>query len=208
MNDIADLANGAKATLDHIVALSQKIESLSDRQIDAEEAFLHRTWTLYLEGAWDLGHLRNLTETYCPAFFRRGWEERWEAAELPPVDKLLDLWVATLKHAATGPHGSWTNYDARHQDALPEWVSCTPSEDNPMPPRGQSVVYVLYDGFSTPCYVGSTGDFPARLKWHLKDGKPVVVWVAYPCEDRDAAYLLEDRLLKQHMPYLNKKRGA
>jgi hypothetical protein len=123
-------------------------------------------------------------------------------------DTAMDLWVADLKHVPIGPHGSWTNYDPHWHDSLPNWVSYTPSEENPLPRRGQSVVYVFYDTANTPCYVGSTGDFPKRLKWHLKDRKPVVVWIAFPCSSRDAAYALEDCLLKQHMPYLNKRRGA
>lgn len=123
------------------------------------------------------------------------------------IDEDLDLWVASIKHVPTGPHGSWTNYDPHWHDSLPDWIDCVPSDENPMPPRGQAVLYVLYDAFSTPCYVGSTGNFPARLRWHLNDGKPVTVWSAFPCASRAAAYALEDRLLKQHMPYLNKKRG-
>lgn len=123
-------------------------------------------------------------------------------------DTALDLWAADLKYVPTGPHGSWTNYDPHWHDAIPDWVSYTPSDENPMPRRGQSVVYIFYDATNTPCYVGSTGDFSARLKRHLRDKKPIRVWVAYPCASREEAYALEDRLLKECKPYLNKKAGA
>lgn len=208
MGEWEDLVAGAAATRDHIVAISQKRDALAEKQWEAEDAFLCRVKTLYNEGIFRLSDLRDLAEKWAPCFFLKEWEIRWFEAGLPAVETLMDLWVASLKHTPTGPHGSWTNYDPAWDDHLPTWVSYTASDENPMPPRGQSVVYILYDGASTPCYVGSSLDFSARLKWHLKDGKPVVVWVAYPCADRDAAYALEDRLLKQHMPYLNKKRGA
>lgn len=117
-------------------------------------------------------------------------------------------WVESIKYVPTGPHGSWTNYDPSWDPNLPERVFCTPTIENPMPPPGQAVVYVLYDSTGTPCYVGSSGDFPARLRWHMKKGKPVVVWRAFPCSSREEAYALEDRLLKQNKPYLNKKAGA
>ena len=208
MADLMDLVAGAYATRDHIAVMSEKIFNLRQKQMDAEEAFLHRVKTLYAEEVFTISDLRDIAERWAPCYFEKDWEDRWEQAGLPSLSSLMDLWVADLKYTRNGPHGSWTNYDPRWSDSLPDWISATPSDDNPMPPRGQSVVYILYDGSSTPCYVGSSGDFPARLKWHLKNGKPVVVWIAYPCDSREAAYALEDRLLKQYMPYLNKKRGA
>jgi predicted GIY-YIG superfamily endonuclease len=208
MADLAGLVMGAKATLDHIVAVDRKIDQLREKKLDAEEAFLCRLRTLYAQELFTIDDLVSLAESWAPCYFEAGWEERWVSAGLPSVEDLRSIWAETIKYTPTGPHGSWTNYDPRWDRSLPDWVSCTPSDENPMPPRGQSVVYVLYDRFGIPCYVGSTGDFPQRLKWHLKDRKPVVVWVAFPCDNREAAYSLEDRLLKQHMPYLNKKRGA
>lgn len=208
MAELADLVTGAKATLDHIAVIDRKIDELREKKLDAEEAFLCRAQTLYMEGLFTASDLLSLAETWAPCYFEPDWEDRWEQAGLPSPATLRDIWAESIKYTANGPHGSWTNYDSSWQETLPDWVSYTPSDDNPMPPRGQNVVYILYDGSSTPCYVGSSGDFPARLKWHLKDRKPVVVWIAYPCETREAAYALEDRLLKQHMPYLNKKRGA
>lgn len=208
MTHLLDLVEGSRATLNQIIAMDQKIDSLREKKVAAEEAFLHRARILYSEGLFDADDLLWLARSDAQCYFEPDWEERWTAAGLPPVAELMDLWAEGLKYTRNGPHGSWTNYDPAWDDSLPDWVSATPSDDNPMPPRGQNVVYVLYDASSTPCYVGSSGDFPARLKWHLKDGKPVRVWIAYPCDSRQAAYALEDRLLKQHLPYLNKKAGA
>lgn len=208
MRELADLVTGAQATLDQIVAMDKKIDHLREKKVNAEEAFLCRTKTLYTQGIFTIDDLVSLSETWVPCYFEPEWEERWIEAGLPAPSELRGIWAETIKYTPTGPHGSWTNYDPLWDKSLPDWVSSTPSDDNPMPPRGQNVVYVLYDAFSTPCYVGSSGDFPARLKWHLKDGKPVRVWIAYPCDSRQAAYALEDRLLKQHLPYLNRKAGA
>lgn len=208
MNDLTELVTGTKATLDHIIMIDRKIDGLRDKKFDAEEVFLSRVRLMYDKRLFTIDDLVRFAECECPCFFEPEWEERWEEAGLPPVNTLRDIWCEGMKYTATGPHGSWTNYHPRFDDALPDRVSCTPSDENPMPPRGQNVVYVLYDAFGTPCYVGSSGDFPTRLKWHLKDGKPVRVWIAYPCASRKAAYALEDRLLKQYKPYLNKKAGA
>ena len=59
----------------------------------------------------------------------------------------------------------------------------------------------------TPLYVGSTHVFAERVKRHYIDGKPVKFWQAYLCSDREAAYQMEDRLLKEHMPVMNRKAG-
>ncbi|MBL1120211.1 GIY-YIG nuclease family protein [Streptomyces sp. 110] len=67
------------------------------------------------------------------------------------------------------------------------------------------VVYALFDARNDPCYLGSTDQFRTRIGKHVKDGKVFTSWQAYPCPDREAAYVLEDRLLKERLPSLNKK---
>jgi predicted GIY-YIG superfamily endonuclease len=67
-------------------------------------------------------------------------------------------------------------------------------------------VYVLFDAAGEPCYIGSTQNFRERARVH-RTGIAYERWVAYPCTDREAAYELETRLLKEHKPYRNKKRG-
>lgn len=78
--------------------------------------------------------------------------------------------------------------------------------DDARPPTGQAVAYVLYDGLE-PVYIGSTGHFSARLARHRRD-KTFDRWTAYPCADREAAYLLEDQLLAERFPPLNRRRSA
>lgn len=75
----------------------------------------------------------------------------------------------------------------------------------PAPPVGVSVVYVLFDVWNEPAYVGSTQDFRVRLAVHRKEKPGLLTWTAFPCADREAAYVLENRLLKEYKPHLNKK---
>lgn len=77
----------------------------------------------------------------------------------------------------------------------------------PCPIFGQAVVYVLFDGLNVPVYVGSTENFYKRLQVHVREKSGITRWTAYACQDREHAYRLEDRLLKQHMPPMNRKRG-
>lgn len=44
-------------------------------------------------------------------------------------------------------------------------------------------------------------------KAHIRDGKSCARWLAYPCADREAAYVLEGQLLRERKPYLNRRVG-
>lgn len=86
------------------------------------------------------------------------------------------------------------------------WVGTAPlGRLVPIPSYGMSVVYVLYDALGEPIYLGSTEYFQVRLETHLREGKPVASWMAYPCPNRAAAYELEDHLLATHKLPLNVK---
>jgi hypothetical protein len=87
------------------------------------------------------------------------------------------------------------------------WCGPYPYEiDAPRPSKGTAVVYVLYDRANEPVYVGSSGDFGARMRSHHRV-KDFTWWMAYPCESREAAYLLEDGLLAARKLRLNVKAG-
>lgn len=105
--------------------------------------------------------------------------------------------------------------DRRRMRAVPNgpgghsWVGTVPVHRlAPVPPIGASVVYVLYDRTGTPIYLGSTEHFELRLKVHLKNGKPVAHWMAYPCATRKVAYALEGHLLATCRPPLNVQRSV
>jgi predicted GIY-YIG superfamily endonuclease len=179
----------ATATLQHIALLKRKQERLRAAQIDAERQFLHSVAAAWAAGDLDTAGLAEALRAY-RAVAAPGFMGHWDAALPVSAAKLL-TWPDS---APNGPAGSW-------EGTYPIGVR------DPAPRRNICVVYVLFDAANQPCYVGSTSTFRDRLARHQRDGKLFVRWTAYPCKDREAAYQLEVRLLEQHKPYLNKKRG-
>lgn len=183
-----------QASLQHLTLLAGRRERLEFAQLDTEDQILQSVGRLFRAGilaAHDLlpiyQELRAITPPEASRHSRPSLHVRW----VDSVGLNSSEMRSAVKNAPNGPQG-WEG-DA----PLGPFEIC--------PPRGVSVVYVLFDETSEPCYVGSTKTFRDRLKVHLRDGKPAVRWVAYPCASRAHAYLLEDRLLRQHMPYMNRK---
>lgn len=174
-------------TLQHLAFLKRKEEQLHTARLDAEAQLLHA-----LAGAYAAGDVGAVELSAAYEDYRRvcapGFRNRWDSAL--PISAARMKWA--LRDQPNGPHGSWFGTD--------------PLGDGVAPRAGQCVVYVLFDASNTPCYVGSSEDFRHRLMNHRRD-KEFVRWVAYPCQDRARAYELEDRLLKEHKPYLNKRAG-
>jgi hypothetical protein len=84
------------------------------------------------------------------------------------------------------------------------WVGEWPLPDSAArPPKGQSVVYVLYGKRDRAVYVGSTDNFQVRMKAHQAGGKRWNSWTAFPCADREEAYEVEAEYLDEYMPQLN-----
>lgn len=183
------------ATLQHIEFLHGKREHLRTGQIAAEEQFLHRTGQIYTAGEMTEVELAHVYRAYA-AVAVTGFMKRWEA--IVPVhpgrmQHILRNLKSADRHAPNMPDGTWQGtWPLCVEDRIPAYDTC--------------VVYVLYDTTNVPCYVGSTMNLGARLKGHAKDGKSFVWWTAYRCADREAAYRLEEKLLNEHKPYLNKKR--
>lgn len=194
MNDLssllgAELGPSVASTLQHIERLREKEEKLQSARHQAEEQFLARIGSSFRCG--DINHHQLV------AVFERykdmrlvGRLTRWDAHVSITWKQMCYLRV----QLPNGPEGSWVG----DYPFLPE---------QPAPISGVSVVYVLFDETNEPCYVGSTHTFRTRLAGHRKAGKDFVRWQAHPCRDREHAYLLEDRLLKEHLPRLNRKAG-
>lgn len=98
-----------------------------------------------------------------------------------------------------------------------EWFGVWPvTPDAVVPPKGQPVVYFAWDKNGEIAYVGSTKDFPSRMRTHAEARKSLTWcrWTAKGCADRRAAYTLErediDRLRPpQNGPGLGERtRGA
>lgn len=180
---------GRDATLQHIALLNRKRDHLYAAQIAAEEQVLHSIASDYAAGTLDFAGLAEAYRAYRQVA-APGFKNRWNAAIPVSAEKLL-AW--SQWNAPNGPAGSWEG--------------TYPLDGGPIPPRHTDVVYVLFDAANQPCYVGSTCLFSERMTQHRRAGKEFIRWVAYPCDGREAAYLLEERLLSEHQPYLNKRKG-
>lgn len=182
-----DLAASISSTLQHIRLIQEKEARLAEARRGALEQALHRIATDYRTGHITLNQL-------CTAFMeiRRlqmsGRMNAWDEIVGFSSRRLTQL----VKQLPNGPEGSWVGEYPILADAV-------------APISGVPVVYVLFDEANEPCYVGSTDKFRTRVNNHSREGKQFVRWQAHPCEDREHAYRLEDRLLKRHKPYLNRK---
>jgi predicted GIY-YIG superfamily endonuclease len=181
-------------TLQHIELIRGKIARLKQAQEEAEEQVIQRAASDYRAGRLGIEDLQALylsikQRTVGGILFRWNRHMPDEAA------------VQTIRH---------TVKRLRRHQADPDgvWRGSYPLDPSSrFPASGTSVVYVLFDKANDPCYVGSTSGFDGRVKTHHREGKRFVLWMAHPCADREAAYQLEARLLREHKPYLNKKAG-
>ncbi|MCZ4514524.1 GIY-YIG nuclease family protein [Streptomyces sp. ActVer] len=182
-----DLGTSVSAALQHIQIIQAKEARLAAARREALRQTLHRIGTEHRTG--------NLTDVQLCAAFQAvrqlnmpGRMAAWDEIVGVPWKRTLQL----AKRLPNGPEGTWIG----EYPFQPSTVA---------PISGVAVVYVLFDEANCPCYVGSTDKFRARMGAHEKSGKHFVRWQAHPCHDREHAYLVEDRLLRQHKPYLNRK---
>jgi hypothetical protein len=178
------------ASVQHLVSIKAKIDKLGDARAAAEEQITHRVGAAYRAGEISLQELADIAAVYQESS-GPGGRDRWDTAVGVSLVKLR----AIRRFRPNGPHGSWFGDHPLSHDA-------------PRPIQGQNVVYVLYDEAAKPCYVGSTKNFSGRMSGHRKDGKKWSHWTAFPCDSREAAFVLETRLLREEMPYLNRRRSA
>ena len=184
-----DLATSMSSSFQHINLIRAKESRLVDAREQALRQMLHRVGSDYRTG-------RLTHRQLCLALI--AVREQRITGSMNAWDEIVGVsWKRTLhlaKQLPNGPEGSWVG-----EYPLPLGAVA--------PISGIPVVYVLFDERNQPCYVGSTDKFRHRMGSHEKSGKQFIRWQAHPCDDRDHAYRLEDRLLKQHKPYLNQKAG-
>jgi hypothetical protein len=196
-----------QATLHHIGLIVSKVEKLVGAQVEAEVQVLHRAGRDYAAGRLSIDGLLALYRQYrdlvCPE--REDGKRRY--VERPGFS---DLWNDAIdvhsSQVANAARAAWQlrRYEPNEGEG---WSGELPLRlEDPRPRTGQCVVYVLFDDANVPCYVGSTSGFKGRLDSHSRE-KVFRRWAAYPCADRESAYELEVRLLREHKPYLNKKVG-
>lgn len=178
------------ATEQHLDLLVAKRDKLNALIIQAEEQFALSVYREWQSGAltWDdLNDAYEKLRTNGISNFSR----RWAAAGLPRVNEIQHQ----VRYNRTPKDGYW---HGRYP-----WST----KDVGIPPKGTSVVYVLFDAALDAIYVGSTQHFTSRMRRHHLDGKHFTSWVAHPCDSREHAYELEAQFLAQYMPSLNVKRG-
>jgi hypothetical protein len=190
MNEVADLLDGG--TLDHIDRLTSKIETLQAALDDARAQFCHRTAASMKRGEVTQHDLPAIYSAYREATHRAvGFAKAWDAA-IPVTAGALNQSTRHGRATPNGPEGTFVG-----AFPLDQW--------DPAPLTGASVVYILFDAMNVPCYVGSTKAFRERLKAHTD--KAFTNWQAFPCADREDAYDLEVKLLRERKPYLNQRVG-
>lgn len=176
-----------QATARHIQLLDRKLETLTNARADSWSQMLAAAARLFRAGQMDRAALielhASMKHSYGPGF-SRVWDEHM------PIPSNRVLWFRM--DVPNGPMGSF--------------IGTIPiGSANPCPPGGMAVVYVLFDAANEPIYVGSTDAFRDRLRVHRKEKPEARQWTAYPCRDRKHAYDVEDRLLKEHKPRMNKR---
>lgn len=187
--DPSELERSLRATAHHVGLLHERELRLAQARDEAQRQMFHRIGSAHRCGEISDRELIAIHKCVHAAAVP-GSRKHWDA----------NIDVSWLKmrflegKLPNGPEGSWVGLNP-----------CGSKE--PAPTQGVAVVYVLFGPDNEPCYVGSTDNFRQRIKAHVQDGKDFASWQAHPCRDRWHAYEVEDRVLRQHMPYLNRRAG-
>lgn len=206
------------ATFQHIEIIARKIDKLMAAQVDAERQVLHRIRCDYTAGELSLDNLYRLYRRYRSLTHDQGPDGKDVRKHLRPTPAALWDETMPIPNNQVVARIKAQEFNKRYEQNEDGYWSGVANLDMHAhrPPDGQAVVYVLFDDQNVPCYVGSTEKFKTRIDTHYRNGpggnrsrpergKEFERWVAYPCPDREAAYQLENRLLKEHKPYLNRK---
>lgn len=189
----AELDQSVASTLQHAQLIQRRIDRLLEARDDAMSQVAHRAGLAYTAGEITLGKYAEIYQLARDVI--RDGDKRTAAG-------WSIVWIDARKVNAFLHSQAAGMFD---QNESYGWSGPAPLGLAPRPPDGQAVVYVLYAD-AEPVYVGSTFKFANRIRLHRQD-KAFTRWIAYPCRDRGAAYQLEERLLAEHMPGLNRRRG-
>lgn len=175
------------ATAQHMALVSNRIATLQNAMEDSTAQFCVETAREWRRGALTYTDLKN-RYAHVKQCMQKNYSPLWLDAGLPSPNVLRTRAAAELP-------------------ACGYWFGPHPLGSNGLYPKG-NLVYVLFDEFGAACYVGSTKQLSIRLGTHKKDGKKFVRWQAWPAEDRNLAYEMENRFLQSYKPYLNLKAWA
>lgn len=187
------VTTGYEVTLHRVTDLGRWRDRLTQEKAEAETNHLARIAMAHKHGAINMDDLLAAYYEYRQVA-DPGFSHRWD--EVIPITA-----AEVVGYARSRPH-------RRPNESGGSWSGPYPFDDGPTPGDAIAVAYVLYDHLDKICYIGSTGGFRGRLNRHAREGKRFTSWRAYPCRSRKDAYALEARLIREHGPYLNKKRGG
>lgn len=182
------------ATAGHIDLVQAKLDKLTAVKEDAWAQVLTAAARLYRADELTTAHLlqlhRDMKLSYGPGF--------------------TCLWnrVIPVKSSQL-PHFAARERRIAEERARQSWHGTFPLDGSySVPSKGVACVYILFDKTDVPAYIGSTEQFRTRMGNHRRERPDIFVrWVCYTCENREAAYELEVRLLAENLPYLNRKVG-
>lgn len=180
------------ATAQHVAMVQSKIDTLLRAKDDGWDQLLTATSRLYAAGELSIFDLVELLDEMREQYgtgFTRVWDRTM------PVRAKEVKWEANRVRKALAMAGTSA------------WHGPLPLDSSAVPPDGVAVVYVLFDAANVPVYVGSTASFKQRMSAHRREKPEAVRWSAYRCRDRQHAYEMEDRALKEHRPRMNQKAG-
>lgn len=187
---MSDMPGDLVASLEHHALLSRKVATLMRAAAETEEQILQRAGALHRSGELQHEHLVEIFDRLRDTPMS-GMHQRWT--------RLIGIPISAIRHVVQNrpnlTESSW-------------WGHANLPSGEPVPHKGQCVVYVLYDSMWEPCYVGSTQQLRTRLGAHLRDGKTFAYWTAQKAPDRAAAFAMEATALAEQMPRLNKRRSA
>lgn len=185
------------STLEEMVRYTNRISTLRARLGDAEGQLLHRWGNAYRAGLLSQDQIVDAAIAVASGgHLPSGWVTRWN-----------DTFGFDVRYFVNRRYHDAKNAQRHEQNAGHGWTGTYGDAGTsfPRPPKGQSVVYVLFDASAEPIYVGSTQDLAGRLKAHWRDGKPVAYWRAVPYSTREEAYAAEDAMLREVKPEMNRK---
>lgn len=185
-----------RSTLDEMVRYASRMNTLRARLSDAEGQFLQRWRYAYRAGLVSESEVVDAAMAVTAGGNLPGWVARWNEAFGFDVRAVIYQRNYEARNAARYEQNAGHGWTGTYGDAGTSF---------PRPPKGQSVVYVLFDASAEPIYVGSTQDLAGRLKAHWRDGKPVAYWRAVPYSTREEAYAAEDAMLREVKPEMNRK---
>lgn len=198
-----------RSTIEHMLHIGNRMETLRDALFNCEEQLIHRLGVEFRAGEVSMEQAADIVYEI-RHLLAPGWTKRCDEIFGPGIRKLMSRRTqvaANLDRYGENEPWGWRGECSIEWVKHPDGLTSEKFISWPRPMRGVSVVYLLHSIEGVALYVGSTQNFSDRLKAHLVDGKPAAFWSAYKCSTRESAYEIEDRLLKEHMPTMNKRRG-